>query len=89
MAKKKEQNSLAKLSKEQKREIISHVLDDYYGSDDFYSDLKELEPRDRLSIVERLSAYCIPKLQATSVDLLTSGKKTIEDRLAALIKPKN
>lgn len=89
MAKKKETNTLAKLSKEQKRDIISHVLDDYYGSETFTKDLEELEPRDRLSIVERLSAYCIPKLQATSVDLLTSGKKTIEDRLAALIKPKN
>ncbi len=32
-------------------------------------DLKALEPKERLQIVEKLISYCVPKLQAQSIEI--------------------
>ena len=50
-------------------------------------DLKALEPKDRLQILERLMQYVIPKQQAVSaeVDDVRARNRPLAQRLAALV----
>lgn len=66
------------------REILNQVMDGYFNSEQFLTDVQALSPRDRLIIMEKLAAYVVPKLQATTIDLNTDKQVTIEDRLIAL-----
>lgn len=66
------------------REIIGGVLDEYFSSKLFKQDLADMEPKDRVSAMEKLAAFAIPKLQATSLDVVSETKLTIEDRLISL-----
>lgn len=68
------------------REIIFKITSDYYNSEDFNKDLKELESKDRLWIMEKLLNYSVPKLQSTIVELTSETEKTIEDQLKELAK---
>ena len=66
------------------RGAIAKMLDNYFTSDTFASDIAELEPRDRVAAMEKFAAYVSPKLQATTLDMTVESKKTIEDKLAEL-----
>lgn len=66
------------------REAISSVLDDYYNSAEFLTDLAALKPVERVMAMEKLAAYVAPKLQSTTLDVALETKKTIEDRLTSL-----
>jgi hypothetical protein len=66
------------------REAISKMLDQYYNSETFTTDIEALEPRDRVAAMERLAAYAVPKLQTINLDAVVEQKETIEDRLAKL-----
>ncbi|ERJ80082.1 hypothetical protein HMPREF9148_00168 [Prevotella sp. F0091] len=66
------------------RSILANVTGNYYDSDLFEKDLASLEPKERIQAMERFTAYIAPKLQATTLDVATETKKTIEDRLIAL-----
>lgn len=66
------------------RETISALLADYQNSGLMLADFQALEPKDRLNIAEKMMQYTMPKMQATSVDITTEEKKTIEDTLIAL-----
>ena len=66
------------------RGAISNMLDDYFTSETFKRDIAELEPKDRVSALEKFTAYVAPKLQSTSLDMTVESKKTIEDRLLEL-----
>ena len=37
--------------------------------DNIEADLQALEPKERLQIVEKLISYCVPKLQAQSIEI--------------------
>ena len=48
------------------RQWLNKLVDDNRTT--FEADLKELEPAQRLQILEKLMQYCTPKLQAISVE---------------------
>lgn len=64
--------------------ILAEQTSDYYNSEEFKKDLKCLEPRDRLVIMEKLTSYIVPKMQSTTIDATVASKKTIEDKLIEL-----
>lgn len=66
------------------RSILKDKTDAYFSSKGFDEDLADLEPKDRLAIMEKLLQYTTPKLQATTLDVAENMKETIEDRLLAL-----
>lgn len=66
------------------REKLASVTSEYYNSKLFAKDIAALEPKDRVTIMERLTNYVAPKMQSTTVDANIASKQTIEDRLLAL-----
>lgn len=67
------------------REIVASMLDGYFSTGQYLEDLQSLDPKDRLLVIEKFSAYVIPKLQATNIDMtMQSKEKTIEDKLREL-----
>lgn len=66
------------------RNVLSKTMDDYFMSKQFAEDIVSLEPKERVAIMEKLLQYAVPKLQATTLDVATEKKKTIEDTLIAL-----
>lgn len=66
------------------RGAIAKMLDAYFTSETFESDIAELEPKDRVAAMEKFAAYVSPKLQSTTLDMTIESNKTIEDRLAEL-----
>lgn len=69
------------------RQVITAAVDGYYHSQQFIDDIRSLEPKDRVAVFERLSAYVIPKLQSTTLDTTIATQRTIEDRLLQLSDP--
>lgn len=45
------------------------------------ADLNKLDPKDRLSIIFKLAAFCLPTLQSQNISLDSTGSKTIRDIL--------
>ena len=66
------------------KEIINEILSDYTSSAKFMQDIEDLEPKERLDVMVKLMAFVTPKPQSIAVDLNTSNKITIEDKLAKL-----
>ncbi len=66
------------------REILAESANEYYNSKLFMQDLSQLEPKDRLTIMEKLTSYVVPKMQSTTIDATVETRKTIEDKLMAL-----
>ncbi len=66
------------------RGAIAKMLDEYFNSETFKTDIAELEPKDRVAAMEKFAAYVAPKLQTTSLDVVTERPKTIEDKLIEL-----
>ena len=74
-------NKVSKLGKE----FLAEMLCNYSESGLMNEDFMELEPKDRLTIAEKLMQYVMPKMQSTSVDLnAASNTRTIEDMLSDL-----
>ncbi len=66
------------------REAISGMLDDYFCSNTFKTDMADLEPKDRVLAIEKFVAYVAPKLQTTTLDVIAERKETIEEKLMTL-----
>ncbi len=66
------------------REAIGKMLDDYFCSNTFETDMADLEPKDRVAAMEKFVAYVAPKLQTTTLDVISEKKETIEDKLLHL-----
>ncbi|MBE6299822.1 MAG: hypothetical protein E7083_05745 [Bacteroidales bacterium] len=66
------------------RKAIADAVDDYFNSHTFIEDLADLDSKDRITAMEKLAAYVLPKLQATNLDITSSTEKTIEDKLIEL-----
>lgn len=66
------------------REKLAEVTSTYYNSREFAEDLKTLEPKDRVTVMEKLTSYVVPKMQSTTIDATVETRKTIEDRLIEL-----
>ena len=65
-------------------ETIMAILTEYSESGKMLQDFKELEPRERITIAERLMPYLIPKRSSVDASVTTSTNKTIEDTLKEL-----
>jgi len=71
------------------RAAISSLLSQYVASGQIDKDFATLDPRERITIAERLFQYCVPKMQATAVDITEQSRSTIADRLRALAEEPN
>lgn len=63
------------------RDAISDVVNNYFDSDKFAKDIEDLDPKDRVSAIEKLASYVIPKLQSVNLDADVKTELTIEDML--------
>ena len=61
------------------RKAIEKVLADYNESGLFTQDFLSLEPKDRITIAERLIQYTTPKMQSTTVDLAAGNTECTID----------
>lgn len=59
------------------REFIVQILDKNRKT--IVNDLKVLEPKDRLAILEKLMQYAIPKQQSTQIDFSKLSEEQIDD----------
>lgn len=66
------------------RDIFAETTSEYYNSEQFIKDLAVLDPKDRLTIMEKLTGYVVPKMQSTTIDATVETRKTIEDKLLEL-----
>lgn len=79
------QNRVTRMTKE----VITSLLTDYQESGLMTEDFCALEPKDRITIAEKMMQYVMPKMQATAVDLQAKDPSatSLEERLRALSKP--
>lgn len=79
-------NKVTSMRKEMGREAIAELLQEYTENDIMKKDFLALDPKDRIYLSEKLFAYIVPKMQATSVDLTTqdASEKSLEYRLEEL-----
>lgn len=63
---------------------ISAGVGDYFESGLFDQDLMALDPKDRITVMERLSQYVVPKQQSQKVDMSAEvgASQSLKDRLA-------
>ena len=67
------------------KEIIANLLTEYSNTGKLSLDFNALDPKDRLSIAEKLMQYVMPKIQSVAVDLTGNDSKiTIETQLREL-----
>lgn len=66
------------------KSVIEAILSDYTDSGLLASDLKKLEPKERLDIMVKLMAFTTPKPQSIDMSLSSNKPKTIEDTLNEL-----
>lgn len=68
------------------RETMANLLNQYANSGMMSEDFLALDPKDRITMAERIAQYIIPKMQATALDVSTAAAQTIEERLRQLAK---
>ncbi|PDP60150.1 hypothetical protein [Prevotella intermedia] len=61
------------------KKAIENLLEQYNSSGMFSQDFLSLEPRERITIAEKLIQYTTPKMQSTSVDLSTENTECTID----------
>ncbi len=69
--------------------FISDFVDNYFSSGDFEQDFAALtDPRDKISVVEKLVNYIIPRQNASKLELkdYDEAAGTFAERLAAMAK---
>lgn len=59
------------------RDAISDVVNNYFDSDKFAKDIEDLDPKDRVSAIEKLASYVIPKLQSVDVNAEVKSQTNI------------
>lgn len=71
------------------RNIITSMLSEYSESGQMSDDFDALEPKDRLTIAEKMMQYVMPKIQSVDIGLNGSESKiTIEAQLKELAEEK-
>lgn len=68
------------------RELIANLMTEYANSGKMQSDFYDLEPKERITIAEKLMQYSIPKMQSTTLEVENAADAglTLEVRLAQL-----
>lgn len=71
------------------RNIITSILSEYSESGQMRDDFDALEPKDRLTIAEKMMQYVMPKIQSVDIGLNGGESKiTIEAQLKELAEEK-
>lgn len=65
---------------------ISKNVGEYFEHGDFARDFAQLEPRDRIIVMEKLTQYVVPRQQSQSVDINTTPQvsESLHDKLSAM-----
>lgn len=66
------------------RDAISDVVNNYFNSDKFEKDIEKLDPKDRVSAIEKLASYVIPKLQSVNLEADAKVDMTLSNKLAEM-----
>ena len=66
------------------REIIARHWQQYETSGQFAADLAELDPAERVALMEKYASYIVPKMKSVDLDVTQQVRLTIEDRLRLL-----
>lgn len=66
------QNKITKAVKE----CITGLLTEYTNSNTFMEDFSKLEPKERLTIAEKLMNYVVPKMQSVAIDETNKDKNS-------------
>ena len=66
------------------KQLIQDILTDYSNTGAMAKDFNALEPKDRLGIMVKLTAFVTPKPQSVDMTVTDHRNKTIEDILIAL-----
>jgi len=56
-------------------------IERYIGSDDFWNDMKAIEPKDRLTLAERFLNYKAAKAQAQKVEIGESAVNAVDEMM--------
>lgn len=78
------QNKVTTMSKM----VINELLSNYSESGKLNEDFELLEPKERITVAEKLMQYVMPKMQSTSVNVSADdeSRKTLEETLIELSK---
>jgi hypothetical protein len=68
------------------RDVLSKVINNYLGSEDFQEDFNGLDPRDRIKFSIDLLNFVVPKLAAQTLDIGEEAKKNFASELTELQK---
>lgn len=63
-------NKLTRTTRETIQRFIDGYIDDVSPDSQFVKDIKKLKPRERVTIVEKLIAYTLPKPQSIDISLI-------------------
>lgn len=64
--------------------VIQDIVSNYINSDEWPADFGKLDPKDRIDVIIKLTAFITPKPQSVAIDINQEKKKTIEDTLIEL-----
>ena len=66
------------------RDAIAMMIDDYIDSGLMSKDFIQLEPKDRMQIIDKLLRYRLPQLSAVDVNAAVTTTSPLEEELKAL-----
>lgn len=66
--------------------FISSAVSDYFESGLFDEDVKSLDPKDRIAMMEKLSQYVVPKQQSQKLDIAATANvsTSLSDKLSQM-----
>lgn len=71
------------------RRTLLEEIEMFFLNGEFTENFKGLTPAEKINTITKLMSIALPKIQAISIEQQEAKKLTIEDKLAALIKPKD
>jgi hypothetical protein len=66
------------------RDAIAMMIEDYIDSGLMSKDFLELEPKDRMNVVDKLLRYRLPQLSSVDVNATVTAKTELDEELRQL-----
>lgn len=66
------------------RDAIAMMIEDYIDSGLMSKDFLELEPKDRMNVVDKLLRYRLPQLASVDVNATVTAKTDLDEELRQL-----
>jgi hypothetical protein len=66
------------------RDAIAMMIEDYIDSGLMSKDFLELEPKDRMNVVDKLLRYRLPQLSSVDVNATVTAKTDLDEELRQL-----